>query len=68
MISSSGTRRSYRTLVLDRQEDKKLSPRLMELRKKIHEQDYLDNAILRIAQVISRKLIENPDELHLGEK
>jgi len=33
------------------------------LRRKIQSQDYLDNAIQRIAQVISNHLIEDPEEL-----
>lgn len=51
------------TLVFERTEDAQLSPRILELRKKIQNQDYLDNAIQRIAQVISNHLIDNPEEL-----
>ena len=53
------------TLVLEREEE--LSPRLLELREKIHDKDYLNNAIFRIAQVISRKLVEDPDELQFRD-
>lgn len=51
------------TLVLEKTEDTQLSPRILELRKKIQNQEYLDNAIQRIAQVISNHLIEDPEEL-----
>lgn len=40
-----------------------LSPKVLELRNKIHDQDYMNNAIQRIAQVISKKLVEKPEEL-----
>lgn len=43
-----------------------LSPKVLELRNKIHDETYLNNAIQRIAQVISKKLVENPDELKLS--
>lgn len=43
-----------------------LSPKVLELRNKIHDEDYLNNAIQRIAQVISKKLVENPEELKLS--
>lgn len=58
----SGRRDATDTLVLDREKDV-LSARLMELRVKIHDEDYVNNAIQRIAQVISRKLVEDPEEL-----
>lgn len=58
----SGRRQATDTLVLDRNEEA-LSSRLLDLRGKIHDEDYLNNAIQRIAQVISRKLVEDPDEL-----
>ena len=54
-------------MVLEKTSEKTLSPRLLELRKKIYTQEYLDNAIQRIAMVISRKLVENPEELKLQE-
>lgn len=49
------------TLVLEKNRDV-LSSRLMELRVKIHDEDYVNNAIQRIAQVISKKLVEDPAE------
>ena len=51
---------------MQKQKEKTISPRLLELRKKIQDEDYIDNAILRIAQVISRKLVENPEELKMS--
>lgn len=59
----SGRRENSRTLVLERKQE--ISPRLLELREKIQDKEYLDNAIQRIAQVISRKLVENAEELKL---
>ncbi|MBP5588566.1 MAG: hypothetical protein J6X37_07575 [Treponema sp.] len=43
-----------------------LSPKVIELKSKIHDETYLNNAIQRIAQVISKKLVENPEELKLS--
>lgn len=43
-----------------------LSPKVIELKSKIHDEAYLNNAIQRIAQVISKKLVENPEELKLS--
>ena len=54
-------------LVMEKNKQQKLSPRILELRKKIYDQEYLDNAIQRIAQVISGKLIETSDELYLQQ-
>jgi len=62
MISGVKTTASA-TMVLEKPENAQLSPRILELRKKIQNQDYLDNAIQRIAQVISNHLIDNPEEL-----
>ena len=45
-----------------------LPPRLLALREKIRDSSYLDNAINRIASVISRNMVDNPDELHLNAK
>lgn len=53
--------------VMEKTKEQKLSPRILELRKKIYDQEYLDNAIQRIAQVISGKLIETSDELYLQQ-
>lgn len=62
-VSSTATT----TLVLERTDEEKLSPRILELRKKIHNEEYLNNAIQRIAQVISKKLVENPEELKFSD-
>lgn len=61
----SGIKTQTQTLVLEKTDDSQLSPRLLELREKIHSEEYLDNAIQRIAQVISKKLVENSEELFL---
>lgn len=68
MISESPSKiSSPGTTVMDRTEDTKLSPRLLELRVKIYNEEYLNNAIQRIAQVISKKLVENSEELRLRD-
>ena len=67
MIPSYAAKPDTTVLILDREEDKKLSPRILELRKKIQDTDYLNDAVQRIAFVISQKLVENPDELMLRE-
>ena len=68
MISESPSKiSSPGTTVMDRAEDTKLSPRLLELRVKIYNEEYLNNAIQRIAQVISKKLVENSEELRLRD-
>jgi len=54
-------------LVIDKPDSATISPRLLELRKKIYDEEYLDNAIQRIAQVISGKLVENSEELVLRQ-
>ena len=64
---SGGISTATNTMVLEKTDESRLSPRLLELRKKIYTQEYLDNAIQRIAMVISRKLVENPEELRLQE-
>lgn len=64
---SGGTSTATMTLVLEKTEDVNLSPRILELRQKIHSEEYLENAIQRIAQVISKKLVENPEELKLRD-
>ena len=64
---SGGKSTATATLVLEKTEDTQLSPRILELRRKIQNQDYLDNAIQRIAQVISNHLIEDPAELKFRE-
>ena len=55
------------SFTFSRANDLKLSSRILELRKKIQNQDYIDNAIWRIAQVISCHLIEEPDELKFSD-
>lgn len=60
---SGGKSTETTTMVLDKTVESGLSPRILELREKIQNQEYLDNAIQRIAQVISNHLIEDPDEL-----
>lgn len=35
------------------------SARVLELRRKIHDNGYMDSAIQRIAQVISNRLVDN---------
>lgn len=39
-----------------------LSPKVLELRKKIHDSEYIDFAVQRIAQILSRKLVEDDDQ------
>lgn len=60
---SGGKSTEATTLVLEKTDTQGLSPRILELREKIQNQEYLDNAIQRIAQVISNHLIEDPEEL-----
>ena len=62
-LKASGTA----TMVLEKENASGLSPKILELRKKIQNKEYLDNAIQRIAQVISNHLIENPEELKLRD-
>ncbi|MBQ9238117.1 MAG: hypothetical protein IJ191_02200 [Treponema sp.] len=50
-------------LVLEKHDGEELSPRVRELRVKIQDKDYIDMAIGRIAQVISRRLVEEPETL-----
>jgi len=60
---SGGKSTGAATLVLERTDSVDLPPRILELREKIQNQEYLENAIQRIAQVISNHLIDDPDEL-----
>lgn len=39
------------------------SPRVMELRQKIHDEEWVDFAVQRIAQVLSRRLVEGDDQI-----
>ena len=64
---SGFTSNEVATLVLEKTEVEDLPPRILELRKKIHSEEYLNNAILRIAHGISTKLVENPEELKLRD-
>ena len=64
---SGGSSTATATLVLEKTETATLLPRILELRAKIHSEEYLDNAIQRIAHVISSKLVENPEELKLRD-
>lgn len=50
------------------QEIENLPPRLLELRTKIHDANYLDNAINRIAYILSKNLIDNSEELQLNSE
>lgn len=59
--------RTVGTLVLEKTDEAELSPRILELRKKIHSEEYIENAILRIATVISGRLVENCEELRLND-
>lgn len=54
------------TVVLEKHDESELSPRILELRKKIQDSAYLDNAVQRIAQVISRRLVEEPDSVFVN--
>ena len=67
MISSYAAKHDTTVLILDEKEEQTLSPRILELRKEIHDADYLNDAVQRIAFVISQKLIDNPEELMLRE-
>ncbi len=42
------------------------SPRIMELRAKIQDSEYLDFAIQRIAQVLSLRLVEDKEQQYSG--
>ena len=44
-------------------EMEKIPPRLLELRMKIHDMSYIDNAVNRIAFILSKNLIDDPEEL-----
>ena len=39
------------------------SPRVMELRQKIHDAEWVDFAVQRIAQVLSRKLVDGDEQV-----
>lgn len=64
MISATSTA----MLVLEKNKYESLPPRLKELREKIRDPSYVENAVQRIAQVISKRIIESPeDDLIFGE-
>lgn len=42
------------------------SERVLELRQKIHDDDYVNYAVQRIAQVLSRKLVEDSERMYAG--
>ena len=44
------------------------SPRVLELRQKIHDAEYVDFAVQRIAQVLSRKLVEGDEQVFAGSR
>ena len=44
------------------------SDRVLELRRKIHDLEYVDSAVQRIAQVLSRKLVEDSEPVYDGRK
>lgn len=66
MISTS--HKNYDSSISSDLAESDLSQRLLDLRVKIQQQDYLDNAILRIAQVISKRIVENSEELSFAER
>ena len=44
------------------------SDRVLELRRKIHDSEYVDSAVKSIAQVLSRKLVEDSEPVYDGRK
>ena len=44
--------------------EQETSDRILELRKKILDENYIDNAIQRIALILSRQLVEKPKNLN----
>ena len=61
MISDAKT-----ATVSERYQTDTLSPKVIELRKKIRDEEYLESAIQRIAQVLSSKLVENAERMRSG--
>ena len=43
--------------------EQETSDRILELRKQILDENYIDNAIQRIALILSRQLVEKPKNL-----
>lgn len=66
MISSSLN--EYNSLVCEFSTRKQIPDKILELRKKIHQKEYLDTAISKIASVLSKELVSEPDELKYCEK
>ncbi len=48
---------------LKKSAEEELSPKVLELRLKIHDENYINNAIQRIAVVLSRRIVEKPQNL-----
>lgn len=48
--------------------DTQFSERVLELRRKIHDSEYLDFAVQRIAQVLSRRLVEDNERVYSGRR
>lgn len=48
--------------------DPQFSERVLELRQKIHDSEYLDFAVQRIAQVLSRRLVEDNERVYSGRR
>lgn len=48
---------------LKKTDEEELSPKVLELRLKIHDENYINNAIQRIAVVLSRRIVEKPQNL-----
>lgn len=48
--------------------DSQFSERVLELRQKIHDSEYLDFAVQRIAQVLSRRLVEDNERVYSGRR
>ncbi len=48
--------------------DAQFSERVLELRRKIHDSEYLDFAVQRIAQVLSRRLVEDNERVYSGRR
>lgn len=44
------------------------SAKVMELRVKIHDAEYVESAVQRIAQVLSRKIVEDNEQRMSGRK
>lgn len=65
MISVKTATAKTVSAVHERQDKEETTPRILELRRKIRDSSYLDNAIAHIAQVVSRNLVEDEDVFFL---